>query len=127
MAQNKAIRFGPVALGASAANIINPPTLTGGTGLAGTNTNTYVLITHIRIVNKTAGAVTATLYIGATGGSAAGTEFAFNSTSIPANGAAGNYVDWYGRVRLDVADFLTGLASAATSLTFEAEGEIGIV
>jgi hypothetical protein len=127
MAQNKAIRFGPVALANAAANIVNPPTLTGGTGLAGTNTNTYVLITHIRLVNKTAGAVTATLYIGATGGSAAGTEFAFNATSIPANGAAGNYVDWYGRLRLDVADFLTGLAGAATSITFEAEGEIGLV
>ncbi len=127
MAQNKAIRFGPVALGTSAANIVNPPTLTGGTGLAGTNTNTYVLITHIRIVNKTGTAATASLYIGATAGSAAGTEFAFNSTSIPPNGAAGNYVDWYGRLRLDVADFLSGLAGTATALTFEAEGEIGLV
>lgn len=123
MAQNKIIRFGPVALAGTVANIINPPTLTGGTGLAGTNANTYVLLTHIRIVNKTAGAVSATLYIGATGGSAAGTEFAFNATSIAANSS----VDWYGRLRLDVADFLTGLASAATSLTFEAEGEIGVV
>jgi len=123
MAANKILRFGPVALAAAAANIINPPTLTGGTGLAGTNTNTYVVLRHIRIVNKTAGAVTATLYIGATGGSAAGTEFAFNGTSIAAN----SYVDWYGMVRLDVADFLTGLASAATSLTFECEGEIGVV
>ena len=127
MAQNKAIRFGPVALTNAAANIINPPTLTGGTGLAGTNTNTYVLITHIRLVNKSAAAATASLYIGLTGGSAAGTEFAFNSTSIPANAAAGNYVDWYGRVRLDIADFLSGLASANTAITFEAEGEIGIV
>lgn len=123
MAANKILRMGPVALAAAAANIINPPTLTGGTGLAGTNTNTYVVLRHIRIVNKTAGAVTCSLYIGATGASAAGTEFAFNQTSI----AAFSYVDWYGMVRLDVADFLTGLASAATSLTFECEGEIGVV
>lgn len=126
MASNKTLRFGPVALGTSAANIINPPTLTGGTGLAGTNTNTYVILRHIRIVNKSGSAANASLYVGATGGSAAGSEFAFNATSIPANGNPGNYVDWYGVLRLDVADFLTGLGSA-TGLTFEAEGEIGIV
>lgn len=123
MAANKIVRFGPVALGNSAANIINPPTLTGGTGLSGTNTATYVILRHIRIVNKTGSAHTASLYIGATGGSAAGTEFAFNSYSIAAN----SYVDWYGMVRLDTADYLTGLADAATSLTFEAEGEVGVV
>lgn len=123
MAANKKIRFGPVALGNSAANVVNPPTLTGGTGLAGTNSATYLLIRHIRLVNKTGGAVTATLYIGATGGSAAGTEFGFNAKSIPANDA----VDWYGEVRLDTADYLSGLASAATSITFEAEGEIGVL
>ena len=123
MAANKVIRCGPVAMSNAAANIVNPPTTTGGVGLAGTNTNTYVILTHIRIVNKTAGSVNATLYVGLTGGSAAGTEFAYNATPIPAN----QYVDWYGRLRLDVADFLTGLASAATSLTFEAEGEIGVV
>jgi hypothetical protein len=105
-----------------AANILNAPTLTGGTGLAGTNTNTYIVLRHIRIVNKTAGAVTASLFIGATAGSAAGTEFAYNATSIAAN----SYVDWYGMVRLEVADFLSGLASAATSLTIEGEGEVGV-
>jgi hypothetical protein len=73
-------------------------------------------------VNKTAGAVTFSGYIGATGGNAAGTEFLGTALSIAANSA----YDWYGMVRLDVADFLTGLASAATSLTIEAEGEIGV-
>lgn len=123
MAANKLVRMGPAAISNAAANIVNPPTITGGTGVAGTNTNTYLLIKHIRIVNKTAGAVTISLYIGATAGSAAGTEFAFNATSIPAN----SYVDWYGQLRLEPADFLSGLASALTSLVFEAEGEIGVV
>jgi hypothetical protein len=123
MASNKILRMGPVAMGTTAANIVNPPTLTGGTGLANTNSNTYIILRHIRIVNKNASAVTATLYVGATGGSAAGTEFGFNATQIPAN----SYVDWYGMLRLEPADFLTGLAGTATSLTFEAEGEIGIV
>lgn len=123
MASNKVVRFGPVALGTSAANIINPPTVSGGVGLAGTNTSTYIILRHIRIVNRTAGAATVSLYVGATGGSTSGTEFGYTGTSIPAN----SYVDWYGQMRLDVADFLTGLASVASTLTFEAEGEIGIV
>lgn len=124
MAANKIIRLGPVALSNTlTTNIINPPTLTGGTGLAGTNTNTYLILRHIRIVNKTAGAVTFSLYIGATGSNTAGTEFMGLGTSIAAN----SYVDWYGQLRLDVADFLVGGASAPTSLTLQAEGEIGVV
>lgn len=122
MAANKTLRFGPVALGAAAANIINPPTLIGGAGLAGTNTNTYIILRHIRLVNKSNAAVTASLFIGGSGGSTAGTEFGFSGQSIPAN----SYVDWYGLVRIDVADFLTGLASSAGTITFEAEGEIGV-
>ena len=122
MAQNKVIRFGPVALGTAAANIIN----TAITSLAGpvgyTQTQPYVILRHIRIVNKTAGSVTCSFYVGATGGSAAGTEVI--GTALPV--AANSYVDWYGQLRLDSGDFLTGLASAATSLTFEAEGEIGL-
>lgn len=123
MAANKVIRFGPAALANAAANILNPPTLTGGTGLAGTNTNSYLIIRHIRIVNKTAGAATFSLYIGATGGSAAGTEFMGTATNVPAN----SQVEWFGMVRLEPADFLSGLASAATTLTIQGEGELGVV
>lgn len=123
MAANKILRFGPAALSNAAANIINPPTLTGGTGLAGTNANTYVILRHLRIVNKTGAPATFSLYIGLTGGSAAGTEFMGTAQSVAAN----SYVDWYGLVRLDAADFLTGLASALTTLTIEGEGEIGVV
>jgi len=124
MAANKIVRVGPVALSSTTTtNILNAPTLTGGTGLAGTNSNTYLILRHIRIVNKTASAVTFSLYIGATGGNAAGTEFLGLGTSVPAN----SYVDWYGQLRLDTSDYLVGGASAATSLTLQAEGEIGIV
>jgi hypothetical protein len=124
MAANKIIRMGPVAMSSTlTTNIMNPPTLTGGTGLAGTNTASYLIVRHIRIVNKTAGAVTFSLYIGGTGGNVAGTEFMGLGTSIAAN----SYVDWYGMLRLDTADYLVGGASAATSLTFQAEGEIGVV
>lgn len=124
MAANKTIRMGPVAMSNTlTTNILNPPTITGGTGLAGTNAATYLIIRHIRIVNKTAGAVTFSLWLGATGGNVAGTEVIGLGNSVAAN----SYVDWYGMLRMDTADFLVGGASAATSLTFQAEGEIGVV
>ena|SRR3990167_4350131 len=121
MASNKAFRFGPVALSATlTTNILNPPTSTGGVG-AGNSAN-YIVLRHVRIVNKTAGAVTFSLYLGATGGNAAGTEVIGTALSIAANAA----YDWYGMMRLDSADFLVGGASAGTSLTIQGEGEIGV-
>lgn len=121
MAANKLFKVGPVALSNTlTTNILNPPAASGGVG-AGSSGN-YIVLRHIRIVNKTAGAVTFSLWLGATGGNAAGTEVIGTGLSIAANAA----YDWYGALRLDVADFLVGGASAATSLTFSAEGEIGV-
>jgi hypothetical protein len=123
MPANKLVTIGPVALSNTlTTNIVNPPTLTGGVNPPPNSTNTYLVLTHIRIVNKTAGAVTFTLYLGATGGNVAGTEFIGTALSVAANSA----FDWYGRARIDVSQFIVGGASAATSLTFEAEGEIGV-
>ena len=124
MAANKLVRLGPVALSnVLTTNIINPPIVSGGVGVAGANVATYLLLKHIRIVNKTAGAVSFSLYLGATGANAAGSEFMGLGNSVPAN----SYVDWYGQLRLDTADFIVGGASALTSLTFQAEGEIGVL
>lgn len=121
MASNKTFRFGPIALTATlTTNLLNPPTASGGTN-AGSSSQ-YIILNHIRVVNKTSGAVTCSLWIGATGANAAGTEFAFQGTSIAAN----SYLDWYGKVRLDAADFLVGGAGAGTSLSIEGEGEIGV-
>lgn len=121
MASNKVFRFGPIALTATTTtNILNPATATGGVN-AGASPQ-YIVLRHLRVVNKTAGAVTCSLWVGATGGNAAGTEFAFQGTSIPAN----SYVDWYGILRLDSTDFLVGGASAATSLSIQGEGEVGV-
>jgi hypothetical protein len=121
MAQNRIQRFGPVALtNTLTTNILNPAAAGSGTGY--TPTATYAVLRHIRVVNKTAGAVTCSFWIGATGGNAAGTEFMGNALSVAAN----SYVDWYGQVRLDSTDFLVGGASANTSLTWEAEGEVGL-
>jgi hypothetical protein len=123
MAANKPIRIGPVALTTTlTTNILNPPTLTGGVNTGTTNTNCYYMISHIRIVNKTASAATFSLYIGATGANAAGTEFMGTAQAVPAN----SFVEWFGRVTLDVADFLVGGAGTATALTVQMEGEIGV-
>lgn len=134
MASNKIFRSGPVALTTTTTtNVLNAPTLTGGTGLAGTNTNTYLILRHIRVTNKTTSPAQCALWIGATGANAAGTEAIFGgiaSAGALTDGvsvAAQSYVDWYGLLRLDVADYLVGGAGTATALTFEAEGEIGIV
>ena len=121
MAANKIFRFGPVAMSATlTTNILNPPTATGGTN-AGSSSN-YIVLRHIRIVNKTAGAVTFSLWLGATGANTAGTEVIGIGNSIAAN----SFLDWYGAMRLDAADFLVGGASAGTSLSIQGEGEIGV-
>jgi len=101
-------------------NILNPPTASGGVN-AGSAAQ-YIILRHIRIVNKTAGAVTFSLWLGATGANAAGTEVIGQGLSVAANSA----YDWYGAMRLDAADFLVGGASAATSLSIQGEGEIGV-
>ena len=121
MASNRAFRFGPVAMSATlTTNILNPATTTGGVNSGATAT--YILLRHIRIVNKTAGAVTFSLWLGATGANAAGTETIGQALSVAANSA----YDWYGLMRLDSTDFLVGGASAGTSLSIEGEGEIGV-
>jgi hypothetical protein len=121
MAANKVFRFGPVAMSATlTTNILNPPTATGGTN--GGSSSMYIVVRHIRIVNKTGGAVSFSLWLGATGGNSAGTEIIGNALSVAAHSA----FDWYGSLRLDAADFLVGGASAGTSLSIQGEGEIGV-
>lgn len=121
MASNKTFRFGPIALTTTlTANLLNPPTATGGVN-AGSSSQ-YIILRHIRISNKTTSAATFSLWLGATGANAAGTEVI--GTALPV--AANSPVDWYGMLRLDAADFLVGGAGTATALTITGEGEIGV-
>jgi len=123
MASNRSFRFGPVAMSSTLTTNVLNPNVTSVAGPVGfTMTQPYLLLRHIRISNKTAGAVTFSLWLGATGGNAAGTEVIGTALSVAANSA----FDWYGMLRLDAADFLVGGASAATSLTIQGEGEIGV-
>lgn len=132
MASNKTIRLGPVALTTTTTtNIWNPPALTGGT--PSNTSNAYFIIKHIRVVNKTASAAQVALWIGATGANSAGTEAIFGGVASAGSLTRGvsiagqSYVDWYGQLRIDVADFVVGGSDTATALTIQAEAEIGIV
>jgi len=120
---DKPFRFGPVALSATlTTNILKGPVqAAAGTGVGAQDI--YMVVRHIRIVNKTAGAVTFSLWLGATGGNAAGTEVIGIALSVAANSA----YDWYGNMRMDAADYLVGGASAATSLTIEGEGVMAVI
>lgn len=119
--QNKLFRFGPIALTTTlTTNLLNPPTATGGVN--GGSSSQFIVLKHIRIVNKTASAATFSLWLGATGANAAGTEVVGIGQSVAANSS----YDWYGLLRLDAADFLVGGAGTATALTITAEGEIGV-
>jgi hypothetical protein len=121
--QNRPFNFGPVAMSDTMTTDILNPAITSLSGPVGfTATQPYILLRHIRIVNKASSAVSFSLWKGATGGNAAGTEVIGTGQSIPANSS----YDWYGYMRFDAADFLVGGASAATSLSIQGEGEIGL-
>lgn len=122
MAQNKILNIEPVALSAAAANILNCAigSLTGPVGY--TQTQPYIIVKHVRAVNNDSAAHTAKLFKGASGAQAVGTEVIFAGTSIAAN----SYADWFGQMRLDSADFLTGLADVANKITLEIDAEIGL-
>jgi len=123
MAANKILNIPPQYLTAAAANILN----CGIASLAGpvgyTQTQPYLIIKHVRVVNTDTAARTVSLYKGATGGSAGGTEVFF-----PAGYSLGakSYQDWYGQLRMDAADFLSGLADTASKVTIEIDAEIGV-
>jgi len=124
MAANKLETFGPVALTTTLTTNIVAAAAAGASAVGYVATATYIILRHIRIVNKTGGAATFSLWKGATGANAAGTEVVGQGLSVPAN----SFVDWYGAMRLEGTNgFLVGGASALTTLTFQAEGEVGLV
>lgn len=94
---------GPAYLADAAANLYTPPASTIVTN-----------IRQIHLVNKTAGAILVSLYVGATGGSAGGTEI-LGDQSIPANSPYDMFFN--PALKMTSTDFLSGLASAASSVT----------
>ncbi len=110
MANTKRRIAGPAFIANAAANIYTPPAAT---------IITYIY--HIHIVNKTVSAAVFTLYIGATGGSASGTEISGGSHSV----AAASEFDMYfpSGLPLKSTDFLTGIAGTASALVITVMGE----
>lgn len=105
--------FGPVALSSTlTTNVYN-----------NSSALLFDVLTHIHIVNKSASPVSFSLYLGATGANAAGTEIFGTARVIAGNSA----FDWYGRLKMTSTDFLVGGASAATSLTITGMGESNAV
>jgi len=102
---------GPAYIADAAADIYTPQAAT-----------IYTVIRHIHIANVTATAATFSLYVGATGGSAGGTEL-FNEYSV----AADSTYDYYCVLKLLSTEFLSGVASAASTLTITVEGELVVV
>jgi hypothetical protein len=108
-----------------------PKRLAGPAYLANAATNVYRgggngnaaplirdVVTHIHLVNKTATAATATLYIDATGGSTGGKEI-LGGESIPAN----DHLDLYfSKLELLSADYLVGVSGTASAITITVMG-----
>lgn len=121
MAGNKAFAFGPIALtNTLTTNILNPPAASGGVN--GGSSPQYIILKHIKIVNKTASAITVSFWLGATGANVAGTEVIGIGLSIPANTA----YDYWGLMRIDSTQFLVGGCNTATAASIQGEGEIGV-
>lgn len=117
----KPFRFGPIALTTTlTTDLLNPPAASGGVNAG--SSGQFIILKHIRVVNKTGSAASFSLWLGATGANAAGTEVVGTGLSVAANSA----YDWYGMLRIDVADFLVGGASTGTALTISGEGTIGV-
>jgi hypothetical protein len=99
------------------------------------NVNTFLIIRHVRIVNRTNATAYCAFWLGGANGNAGGTEVLFAGSSagsaltsgtgvaVPGN----SFVEVYPLLRLDVGEFLVGGAGVGSTLTFEAEGEVGIV
>jgi hypothetical protein len=123
MAANKRLNIEPIAVPATVTNLLNCAiaSLSGPVGY--TQTQPYLIVKHIAVVNNDSSAHTLTLYKGATGASAAGTQFGAAGLSIPANTTVQVF---YGEHRFDSGDFLTGIADTASKLVLNIDAEIGL-
>lgn len=100
--------YGPAFVANAAANIYN-----------NASALLFTVIRKMHFANVTGAPVTIRIYVGATGGSAAGTQLYYDY-AIAANGE----FNVYGALVLTSTDFLTGLASSASAVVVTLEGEL---
>lgn len=118
----KRLNIPPIALTTSpGTNLLNVPSTAGLSPVGFTMPAAVLNVTKVQFVNTTGGPILVSLFKGASGAHAAGTEVYGSSLSIAANSTWSDYGD----LRLDVADFLTGGANA-TGVTLRLEVEIDI-
>lgn len=99
---------GPAHIASTAANIYNQ-----------SSASVYDEVKQIIVANKTDSLATFSLFVGATGGSASGTEI-FSKEPVPARTSK----PYYMRLRLDSTDFLSGLCeTGANTLAITVMGE----
>ena len=94
--------------------------LTGSNATYYTATNCYAIIDACTLVNTTAGAITVTLDIVDTSGSAGATERIISARSIAA-GESYRCPEMVGHI-LNPGDTIQGLASSAASITIRCSG-----
>lgn len=121
---NRKMNIEPIALSVTlTTNILNGNVTSLAGPIGFTMNQPYILIRHMRVINKTNAIANISLWKGATGGNVAGTEFAWSNTPVPAN----SFLDWDGEARFDAADFLVGGAGTATALTLNIDdAEVGV-
>ena len=100
--------FGPVAL----TNVLTTNVYNNASVLI------FDVFKMLHFVNKTGVAATFSLWLGATGANAAGTEL-FNGFSVAANST----YDWYCNLQMLSTDFLVGGASANAAITITGMSE----
>ena len=107
--------FGPLALTTTlSTNVYN-----------NTSALIYDMLNGIIVANKTASAATFTLYLGATGANAAGTEL-FVAVSVPANTTSFFYFPGAG-LKITSTQFLVGGSGTTTALTITGFGQQFVV
>ncbi len=117
---DRSLEIGPVALtNTYTTNILNPAAAGSGTGY--TPTASYITIRALHVANKTSAPATFRLFKGLTGANTAGTELFYDQTV-----AGFSSFDSFVPIKLAAADFLVGGASAGTTLTLSAFGEVGL-
>lgn len=121
MAANKILSIPPKQVPTVVGNLLNCAITSLAGPIGYTQTQPYILVKHIRLTNTTGAPITVTLYKGANGGGAAGTEYQFAGVSIPANQS----LDDYTQGRFESTEFLTGVASAG-GVTINISAEIGL-
>lgn len=97
---------GPAFIPSAVANLYTPP-----------NTAVYTVINHIHVANVTGGAVSFSMYVGATGASVAGTQL-FGGKSIPPNDS----FDYWCNLKMLSTDFLTAGDGNGAALVITIEG-----